>query len=103
MDRSDFIRRLVLTESSDDYENVDQIILPNVGRTAAKCGLTVERSDIISALAVLTCTLRSAGCVATTSSRNATNSWLVWRWLVCPRTSPVCGFSAAYNDSVPWR
>ena len=36
-----------------------------------------------------------------TSPKNVTNSWLVCRVAVCPITWPVCGFKAAYRDSVP--
>jgi len=53
MDRSELVRLLVLNEISDDYENVDQIILPHVGKIAAKCGLVIERSEIVDALAGL--------------------------------------------------
>ena len=44
---------MVLNEMSDDYENVDQIILPNVARDGAKLGLVIERSEIVTALAGL--------------------------------------------------
>jgi hypothetical protein len=50
MDRSELIQRLVLSEISDDYESVDQIILRNVARDGAKLGLSIERSDIVDAL-----------------------------------------------------
>jgi hypothetical protein len=50
MDRSELIRRLVLDEISDDYENVDQIMLPNVARDGAELELSIERSDIVDAL-----------------------------------------------------
>jgi len=53
MNRSELVRRMVLREISDDYENVDQIILPNVGKECAKLGFVVERSDIVDALADL--------------------------------------------------
>jgi hypothetical protein len=53
MDRSELIQRLVLREISDDYESVDQIILRDVARDGAKLGLSVERSDIVDALARL--------------------------------------------------
>jgi hypothetical protein len=57
----------------------------------------------VKKLSRITCTSPLAGCVATTSSRKATQSWVVCRAAVWPMTSPVCGFSAAYKDSVPWR
>jgi hypothetical protein len=44
---------LVLDEISDDYENVDQIILPNVAKECSKLRVVVERSDIVNALAEL--------------------------------------------------
>jgi len=51
--RSALIRLMVLIEISDDYENVDQLILPHVGEQAAKCGLAIKRSEIVDALAGL--------------------------------------------------
>lgn len=53
MDRSGLVRLMVLNEICDDYENVDQIIFPQVAKQAAKCGLTIERSEIVDALAKL--------------------------------------------------
>ncbi|MGA1994826.1 MAG: hypothetical protein ABSH45_03515 [Bryobacteraceae bacterium] len=50
MTRSEFIRRLVLNAICDDFENVDQVILPEVTRVGAKCGLAVHRSDVLEAL-----------------------------------------------------
>jgi hypothetical protein len=44
---------MVLDTISDDYENVDQIILPEVARDCAKLGFTVARSEIVDALAKL--------------------------------------------------
>lgn len=44
---------MVLNEICDDYENVDQIIFPQVARRAAKCGLAIERAEIVDALAGL--------------------------------------------------
>ena len=44
---------MVLNEIAEDYENVDQIILPVVARECAKLGIVVERSDIVNALAEL--------------------------------------------------
>jgi len=46
MDRNELIRRMVLDQICDDYENVDQIILPDVARDCAKLGFAVERSHI---------------------------------------------------------
>ncbi len=50
MERLDLIRRLVLDSISDDFENVDQIILRDVTRDGARFGLAIERSDIVDAL-----------------------------------------------------
>jgi hypothetical protein len=52
--RSEFVRRLVLNAICDDYENVDQVILDDVRGEGARCGLTIERSEIVGALASLT-------------------------------------------------
>lgn len=53
MSRREIIRWLVLSEISNDYENVDQCIFPYVSEEGAKCGVKVERSDIVEALAGL--------------------------------------------------
>ncbi len=53
LSRSEFVRRLVLNSITDDYENVDQVILRDVAEDAAKCGLTVERPEVVNALAAL--------------------------------------------------
>lgn len=53
MNRTDLIRRMVLNSICDDYENVDQVILPDVVRDSAKFGFTVERPEIVDALAGL--------------------------------------------------
>lgn len=53
MNRAEFLQKMVLDEVADDYENVDQIILPFVARECAKLGLTVHRWDIVDALALL--------------------------------------------------
>jgi hypothetical protein len=52
MKRSELIRR-ILNEICDDYENVDQIILPHVEKNGGKLGFAVERSEIVRALAEL--------------------------------------------------
>jgi hypothetical protein len=44
---------LVLNSISDDYENVDQVILRDVAQDGAKLGLTLDRSDVVEALASL--------------------------------------------------
>jgi hypothetical protein len=51
--RSEFVRRLVLDSICDDFENVDQVILRDVAADAAKCGLTIERAEVVDALAGL--------------------------------------------------
>ncbi len=53
MERNELIRWIVLSEICDDYENVDQIILPCVSRDCAKLGFVVERSQIVTALGEL--------------------------------------------------
>jgi hypothetical protein len=53
MNRIEFLQQLVLNAISDDFENVDQVILRQVAEQGAKCGLTVERSDIVEALRAL--------------------------------------------------
>jgi hypothetical protein len=53
MDRNELIRWMVLDEICDDYENVDQIILPDVARDCAKLGFVVDRSNIVKALGEL--------------------------------------------------
>ena len=50
MNRSELVRRLVLRSISDDYENVDQVILRQVAEGGAKCGLTIDRPEIVNAL-----------------------------------------------------
>jgi hypothetical protein len=53
MNRRELVRRLVLNAMSDDYENVDQVILPSVAEDGAKCGLIIGRSEVVQALAGL--------------------------------------------------
>ena len=53
MTRSDFVQRLVLSEISDDFENVDQIIFKWVASRGAKCGLPIKRSEVVDALSHL--------------------------------------------------
>lgn len=53
MVRSEVVRRLVLNSISDDFENVDQVILRDVAEDCAKCGLTIDRSEVVEALAGL--------------------------------------------------
>jgi hypothetical protein len=53
LSRNEFVRRLVLNSICDDYENVDQVILRDVAGDAAKCGLTVDRKEVVEALAAL--------------------------------------------------
>jgi hypothetical protein len=50
MTQTEFLRRMVLNEICDDFENVEQIILPNVAEQARKLGLVVQRNDIVEAL-----------------------------------------------------
>jgi hypothetical protein len=53
MNRKELVRCLVLNAISDDYENVDQVILRDVAEHGAKCGLSIERCEIVEALAGL--------------------------------------------------
>jgi hypothetical protein len=53
MNRRELVRRLVLNAIADDYENVDQVILRHVAEDGAKCGLTIDRTEIVDALARL--------------------------------------------------
>jgi hypothetical protein len=53
MIRSVLVRRLVLNSICDDFENVDQVILPNVMKWGSKCGLTIDRTEVVQALASL--------------------------------------------------
>jgi len=53
MDRNELVRRLVLNSICDDYENVDQRILRDVAEGGARLGLSLERSDVVAALASL--------------------------------------------------
>jgi len=53
MTRSAFVRRLVLKWICDDYENVDQCILHDVAAEGVRCGLTITRAEVVTALAGL--------------------------------------------------
>lgn len=53
MDRARLVRSLVLDSTADDYENVDQVILRDVSKMCARFGFTVERSEVVDALAGL--------------------------------------------------
>jgi len=44
---------MVLNSICDGYENVDQCILGDVAKDGAECGLTIERSEVVEALAGL--------------------------------------------------
>ncbi len=44
---------MVLNAMCDDFENVDQIILPQVARDCTKLGLSVDRSEIVKTLSEL--------------------------------------------------
>lgn len=44
---------MVLREICDDYENIDQIIFPNVAKKCAKLGLRIDRAEIVTALGEL--------------------------------------------------
>jgi hypothetical protein len=40
----------ILNSMCDDFENVDQVILREVARVAAKCGATIERPEFVENL-----------------------------------------------------
>ena len=43
----------MLNSICDDYENVDQVILSEVAVDGAKCGLTINRGEVVDALSAL--------------------------------------------------
>ncbi len=53
MTRAEFVQRIVLESICDDFENVDQVILAEVAEVGGKCGLTVQRSEVVEALRAL--------------------------------------------------
>jgi hypothetical protein len=53
MERRELVRRLVLNSICDDFENIDQIILPTVREDGARLGLTIERTEVVDTLAGL--------------------------------------------------
>jgi hypothetical protein len=53
MVRGELVKRLVLRTISDDFENVDQVILRDVSKDGARCRMTIERSEIVDVLAGL--------------------------------------------------
>jgi hypothetical protein len=53
MTRDNFVRRLILDAICDDHENVDQVILREVSDYGAKCGLMIDRAEIVDTLAQL--------------------------------------------------
>jgi hypothetical protein len=53
MSRSELVRRLILNAISDDYENVDQVILRQVAADGSKLGLAIGRAEVVDALAGL--------------------------------------------------
>jgi hypothetical protein len=50
MTRAKLLQRLVLNTMCDDFENLDQVILPEVAEQATRCGRTIQRSDVVAAL-----------------------------------------------------
>lgn len=54
MGRKKLVRLVVLNAICDDYENLDQTILPTVVRDAAECGVErVDRAEVVTALTSL--------------------------------------------------
>ena len=48
--RRELVRRLVLNSICDFGENVDQCILPELIADGAKCGLTIDRPEVVGTL-----------------------------------------------------
>src|SRR4051794_2334928 len=48
--RRELVRGFVLNALCDDFENIDQVILPDVAREGAKCGLTIDRFEVVDTL-----------------------------------------------------
>ncbi len=53
MTRSELVRRFVLDSIFENYESEGQIIFDDVAEKAAQCGLTIDRAEIVDALAGL--------------------------------------------------
>ena len=53
MHQAELMRRLVLNEICDDFENIDQTILRHVAKSSARFGLTMGRNDVIEVLSSL--------------------------------------------------
>ncbi len=53
MNRRELVRLFVLDWIRDNWENVDQLILAKVAEMGAECGLTIDRSEVVNALAGL--------------------------------------------------
>jgi hypothetical protein len=52
MTRKEFVRRFVLMEIADDYENLEHTCSV-VARDSARCGLAISQAEIVEALADL--------------------------------------------------
>jgi hypothetical protein len=52
MTRTEFVRRFVLMEIADDYENLEHI-RTTVARDGSRCGMTISDTEIFRALADL--------------------------------------------------
>jgi hypothetical protein len=50
MDRRGLVQLLVLDAICDDYENIDQIILPDVARAGKEHNLNIDRAEVVDAL-----------------------------------------------------
>ena len=53
MERNELIRLMVMNSVCDDYENVDQVILKQIAPDGARLGVTIQREDVVTALAKL--------------------------------------------------
>jgi hypothetical protein len=52
MTRNDFIRRFVLNEICDDYENLD-VLQSVIANESSRCGLEISRDEIVQGIAEL--------------------------------------------------
>ena len=53
MSRREVVRLLAMDAIRDDNENIDQIILAEVAEAGTRCGLIIERAEVVATLAGL--------------------------------------------------
>ena len=51
--RDEIVRRLVLNSVCDDYENIDQVIFPDLAKEGTRLGWLIDRAEVVDALAGL--------------------------------------------------